>query len=59
MLAYCAEQRCLMLPVHFNTPYCGYIERRGGTYAMVPSDEFCLEPGAACPQSVNYLKNEL
>jgi hypothetical protein len=28
-----------MLPVHFNTPYCGYIERRGGTYAMVPSDE--------------------
>jgi len=39
VLAYCAEQRCLMLPVHFNTPYCGYIERRGGTYARVPSDE--------------------
>ncbi len=33
------EQRCLMLPVHFNTPHCGFIERRGGTYAFVPSQE--------------------
>jgi glyoxylase-like metal-dependent hydrolase (beta-lactamase superfamily II) len=39
VLAYCAEQRCLTLPVHFNTPYCGYIERRGDRYALVPSDE--------------------
>jgi glyoxylase-like metal-dependent hydrolase (beta-lactamase superfamily II) len=39
VLAYCADQRCLMLPVHFNTPYCGYIERRGSRYAFVPSDE--------------------
>jgi hypothetical protein len=39
VLAYCADERCLTLPVHFNAPYCGYIERRGGGYTFVPSDE--------------------
>lgn len=38
VLAYCAEQRCLMLPVHFNMPYCGHIERRGDRYAFVSAD---------------------
>jgi glyoxylase-like metal-dependent hydrolase (beta-lactamase superfamily II) len=39
VLAYCADERCLMLPWHFNAPYCGYVERRGDRYAFVPSDE--------------------
>jgi glyoxylase-like metal-dependent hydrolase (beta-lactamase superfamily II) len=39
VLDYCADERCLTLPVHFNAPYCGYIERRGGGYTFVPSDE--------------------
>jgi glyoxylase-like metal-dependent hydrolase (beta-lactamase superfamily II) len=39
VLAYCADERCLMLPWHFNAPYCGYVERRDDRYAFVPSDE--------------------
>ena len=38
VLAYCADERCLTLPVHFNAPHCGYIERRGNRYAFVPSE---------------------
>jgi glyoxylase-like metal-dependent hydrolase (beta-lactamase superfamily II) len=38
VLAYCADERCLTLPVHFNTPHCGYIERRGNGFAFVPSE---------------------
>jgi hypothetical protein len=39
VLAYCAGEHCLTLPVHFNAPHCGYIERRKAGYAFVPSDE--------------------
>jgi glyoxylase-like metal-dependent hydrolase (beta-lactamase superfamily II) len=39
VLAYCAEQRCLTLPVHFNAPFCGYIEEQGDRYALVGSEQ--------------------
>jgi glyoxylase-like metal-dependent hydrolase (beta-lactamase superfamily II) len=38
MLAYFAETRALMLPVHFGWPYCGRIARRGSGFAFEPDD---------------------
>jgi glyoxylase-like metal-dependent hydrolase (beta-lactamase superfamily II) len=36
---YCAEQNCLMLPVHFGWPFCGRIARKGDGFAFVPHDK--------------------
>jgi glyoxylase-like metal-dependent hydrolase (beta-lactamase superfamily II) len=38
IFGYCAEQGCLMLPVHFGWPYCGRIVRRGNGFAYLPHD---------------------
>jgi len=38
MWNYCAEQNCLLLPVHFGRPYCGRIARRGDDFVFVPND---------------------
>ncbi|MGZ5834947.1 MAG: MBL fold metallo-hydrolase, partial [Xanthobacteraceae bacterium] len=35
---YCADQNCLLLPVHFGWPYCGRIARRGNEFVYLPHD---------------------
>jgi glyoxylase-like metal-dependent hydrolase (beta-lactamase superfamily II) len=39
ILEYAADRGSLLLPVHFGSPYCGRVARRGGTFTFLPSEE--------------------
>jgi glyoxylase-like metal-dependent hydrolase (beta-lactamase superfamily II) len=38
VLARAAERGALIMPMHFGAPYCGYIRRQGGGYALEPAE---------------------
>jgi glyoxylase-like metal-dependent hydrolase (beta-lactamase superfamily II) len=39
MFEYCVDNRCVMLPAHYNVPHGGYLVRHGDGFAFTPLEQ--------------------